>query len=608
MDLRALLALLFTMIVWGVSPVFFRSLSLALGPGDHLAIRYALVGLLFIGVIVATRAWRIAREDWPRLLFVSVVGFTGYNLGSAFGFERINAGTGSLIIGTQPLLIALIGAVVAKERLTPAVITGLLVGFAGIVFLVWNDLGVTGDSVSFIIGCAMIFVSGTCWAIYAVASKPLSQKYGSLPVTAMSVAITSLVLVLLLGRPSTLATLAAMTPRSWAEMAYLVIFVTALTMVTWNYGAARLPAAAAGAFLYLVPPIGVAAGALLLGETVTGGTVIGGTLIMAGVAIAQFGGRFRLGGSLAALAAVLFAVTMWGLIPVAMRYLVTELSPQTAMVLRLYPAGLLAIVVCLFTGVRQIAWRDWGRIAIASLAGNLGYQILAAFGMQSVPASWTGLIFGLEPVFIALFAVAFAGDKLTRWLIGGIFVSMLGTAALMLGSTLSPAADVSLFGLVLVTLSTMGWGIYTVMIRPASQKYGALPVACLAMAISALPMPLFVKMDFPQTLASMNLTAWLAVGFVVVFGTFLATSAWNYALGAMDSSIAGVFLYVQPVVAAIGGILLLGERLTWPLLAGGALIILGVAVAQFGPLITKRVATISKRRLSGPREPLIEAR
>ena len=47
MDLRAILALLFTMLVWGISPVFFRSLSLALGPGDHLAIRYALVGLLF---------------------------------------------------------------------------------------------------------------------------------------------------------------------------------------------------------------------------------------------------------------------------------------------------------------------------------------------------------------------------------------------------------------------------------------------------------------------------------------------------------------------------------------------------------------------------------
>ncbi|MDC6668809.1 DMT family transporter, partial [Leclercia adecarboxylata] len=121
------------------------------------------------------------------------------------------------------------------------------------------------------------------------------------------------------------------------------------------------------------------------------------------------------------------------LIPVAMRYLVTELSPQTAMVLRLYPAGLLAIIVVSFIGVRKIAWQDWGRIAIAALAGNLGYQILAAFGMQSVPASWTGLIFGLEPVFIALFSVLLAGDRLTPWLIGGIFVSIFGTGALMLG-------------------------------------------------------------------------------------------------------------------------------------------------------------------------------
>ena len=471
----------------------------------------------------------------------------------------------------------------------------------------WNDLGIQGDPVTFLTGCAMIFASGTCWSIYAVYSKPLSQKYGSLPVTAASVVIASTALVLLLGRPSTLVTLQTMTLRSWLEMAYLVIFVTGLTMVTWNYGAARLSAAAAGSFLYLVPPLGVLAGAFMLGEHVTGGMIIGGAMILSGVAITQFGGRIRMGGSIAALAAVLFAVTMWGLIPVAMRYLIIAHDPQTAMVLRLYPAGLLAIIVCLFIGVKPIAWRDWGRIIAAALIGNLGYQILAAFGMQTVPASWTGLLFGLEPVFIAIFSVVFVGDKLTPWLIGGIVVSMLGTAALMLGSTLAPSGDVSLYGLILVTLSTMGWGIYTVVIRPVSNKYGAVPVACLSMALSALPMPLFVPMDFPQTLASMPLAGWAAVVFVVVFGTFLATSAWNYALGTMDSSIAGVFLYVSPVVAAIGGVLLLGERLTWPLLLGGGLIILGVAISQSGRLLRRRDAPgRANTRLSRRRPPVME--
>lgn len=289
MDLRAIAALLFTMIVWGVSPVFFRSLSLALGPGDQLAIRYAIVGLIFAAILAVSGGWKIARGDWPRMLAIALA-FVFYNLGSAFGFVRIGAGTGSLIIGTQPLLIALVGILLAGERLTAATALGLGTGFAGIVFLVWNDLGITGDPASFLTGCALIFGSGTCWAIYAVVSKPLSQHYGSFPTTAVSVVLASIMLAVLLGRPSSFGTLAAMSARSWAEMAYLVIFVTALTMVTWNYGAARLPAAAAGAFLYMVPPIGVLAGAFMLGEAVTPGMIIGGTLIMAGVAIAQFGG------------------------------------------------------------------------------------------------------------------------------------------------------------------------------------------------------------------------------------------------------------------------------------------------------------------------------
>lgn len=283
-----------------------------------------------------------------------------------------------------------------------------------------------------------------------------------------------------------------------------------------------------------------------------------------------------------AIAAILFAVTMWGLIPVAMRFLVLTLSPATAMVLRLYLAGLIGGVAAVIAGVAPMGWRDWGRIAIASLVGNVGYQILAAYGMQGVPASWTGLIFGLEPVFIALFAVLLAGERLTPWLIAGMALALAGTVALMLGSRLMPTADVSFLGLVLITISTMGWGIYTVTIRPVSRRYGSFPVACLALTFSALPMPAFVNLSMPATIAGMTMLQWLAVAFVVIFATFLSTAAWNFALGHMPSSLAGIFLYLQPVVAAIGGVFILNERLTAPFLAGGVLILLGVGVAQFG--------------------------
>jgi O-acetylserine/cysteine efflux transporter len=607
MNSRALLGMAFTILVWGIGPVFLRTLSVELGAADHLAIRYTLVSFIYAAILTAFGGWRIERKDWPRLLVISCIGMVGYNLGSAFGFERVTAGIGSLIIGTQPLLIALMGAMLVRERLTGLAIAGLAIGFLGIVLLVWKDLGVTADTLGFVTGCALIFVSGACWAIYVVVAKPLVIKYGPVSITGYSVIIGSLVMVPLLARPSTMTTLVNMSPGSWFDMAYIVLVSTILASITWNYAASRMSAAGAGAFLYLIPIIGVASGTIILGENLTAGMLAGGALILIGVALTQFAPFIRMDATLAALMAILFAVTMWGLIPVAMRFLILETTPQTAMVLRLYPAGLLAAVVAISIGVRRIEWRDWGRIAIAALAGNLGYQILAAFGMQSVPASWTGLLFGLEPVFIALFAVILAGERLTLWLVVGIFVSMLGTAALMLGSSLATPGDVSIFGLILVTLSTMGWGIYTVVIRPASRKYGSLQVACLAMAIAALPMPLFTGPEFFTILPQLGTTEWIAVGFVVVFGTFLATSAWNYALGHMESSIAGVFLYVQPVVAAIGGILLLREELTWPLLLGGSLIILGVAIAQFGPLIKKRGASIRKMHLKAPVPNPIEA-
>jgi drug/metabolite transporter (DMT)-like permease len=103
------------------------------------------------------------------------------------------------------------------------------------------------------------------------------------------------------------------------------------------------------------------------------------------------------------------------------------------------------------------------------------------------------------------------------------------------------------------------------------------------MGISAFPMFFFMTPDLPGIILNLTPVQIAVVIFTVIFGTFLAISAWNYALGHMESALAGMFLYVQPIVAAIGGILLLDERLSWPLVVGGALIILGVMTAQLGP-------------------------
>jgi drug/metabolite transporter (DMT)-like permease len=293
-------------------------------------------------------------------------------------------------------------------------------------------------------------------------------------------------------------------------------------------------------------------------------------------------------GRLSGVLAVLFAVTMWGMVPVATRFLVHDVPPQFVMIFRVVPAGIIGLVVAIALGARAMPWRAWARLTIAAVIGNVGYQVLSIYGTQFIPAGWTGMLFGLEPVFIAFFAVVLAGDRLTPWLVAGMVLALCGTAALMLGNAIAPAKDVALFGIVLVTLGTMGWGIYTVMVRPVSAQYGATEVASLSLGISAFPVLLFVTPDLPHVIASLTALQWATIGFIVIFCTFFGTVAWNYALGHMSSALAGMFLYVQPIVAALGGVILLGERLSFTLLVGGGMIIAGVALAQFGPAVAAR--------------------
>ena len=293
MNSRALLALFFTVTVWGVGAVFNRTLSVNLGPADHLVIRYAPVCLAYLAGLTAMGGWRIERQDWPRLLVISIGGWVAYNLGAAYGFELVPASIGSLIFGTEPLLIALLGIMIAREKLTAGTIVGLAVAFAGTVLLVSGDMELAGGGKGFLRGCGLVFLSAIAFSLYVVAAKPLIQKYGSFSIAAVSTVISSVVLLVLLARPSAINTVAAMTPRNWFDMAYVVVLSTFISSITWNYGASRLPAATSGAFLYLVPIVGVLAGAILLGETITLAMLAGGGLILTGVAIAQFSPRMR---------------------------------------------------------------------------------------------------------------------------------------------------------------------------------------------------------------------------------------------------------------------------------------------------------------------------
>ena len=579
--------LAFSILTWGIVPALARAFTLAAGPTDAIVIRCWSVAIICLAIIPFLKGPRIALEDWPRLIAVSWFGSFVYFFGSIIGFGTVSAGVGGVLMGIHPLFVVLLASALGIERLTVPTLIGLGISFAGTLLLFKGGDASASATNNLVLGTSLLLLAGIGWAIYTNFSRPLLSRYGAIKVTIWSQLLCAIPATAFIS-PTTLDTAMSLDRQALAALAFLSILATVIVLSTWNYAATHLRTSILAASLYLMPVLSIIAGLVLLGEPVELTTVLAGTVIMAGVAVAQFGGRLKFGGNWLALLAVLFAVTAWGLVPVITRYLVLNMPAETVMFLRVVPAGVIGLAIVVGTGLKPMSWNAWRRVLLAAIAGNVLYQVLAVYGARDVPASWIGMIFGLEPVFIAIFSVLFARERLTYWLAAGIAVAMAGTAVLMAGSALTPMADVKLLGVILVTLSAMGWGIYTVAIKPVSIKHGSLQVTGLALGVAAFPMLSFISSDLVTSAQKVTNFQWLVISTLVIVCTILATMAWNFAINRMSSSLAGVFLYMQPVIAALTGVLLLGERLTPPLMVGGGLIILGVVLAQLGPAFARQ--------------------
>ena len=137
---RAILALLLTMIFWGSAAVFMRTLALALTPENSLALRYVIVSAINVIGLAYLGTWRIPRADWPRFLVAGLAGMAGYNWFVNAGFALVPAGLGTIITMVEPLMIALLAALLLGEKLNRFIFIGVAIATLGAIVLFWEDL------------------------------------------------------------------------------------------------------------------------------------------------------------------------------------------------------------------------------------------------------------------------------------------------------------------------------------------------------------------------------------------------------------------------------------------------------------------------------------
>ncbi len=281
--------------------------------------------------------------------------------------------------------------------------------------------------------------------------------------------------------------------------------------------------------------------------------------------------------SLAGVLAALGAAVIWGGMYVVSKVVLEVIPPVTLVAIRFWVSSLLLLALVRMTNARPIAGRrDCVLVGLTGVVG-FGLSIVLQFvGTKLTTAANGALVTSASPAFIVLFAWLLAGEPLTRRKLAGLALATVGVIIVINPADLS----VSLAGNLALLGAAVTWGLYSVLVRLAVRRTPALTVSAYAGLAGACMTSLMAPFELAVTpVGTLTPGILLGVLYLAVVSTALAMFLWNKALELLGAGRTSLFFFAQPVAGALLGWLLLGEQLDAHFFAGGALIVLAVALA-----------------------------
>lgn len=278
--------------------------------------------------------------------------------------------------------------------------------------------------------------------------------------------------------------------------------------------------------------------------------------------------------------ALVLVYVVWGSTYLGIRIVVETMPPFLSAGARFITAGLL------LAGV--VAWRS-GPAALKATRAQLGSAVLVGLLLilggnglvvlaeTSVPSGLAALLVAAVPMWVVLLRAG-TGDRPPRRTLVGVLVGLAGLAVLT-SPGLSGAVQLS--GVLLVLVASVLWSLGSFsgskLSLPENPFTGS-AYQMLAGGIGGVVVGLLRGEHRGLDLAAYSTASWVALGYLVVFGSLVAFTAYAWLLRNAPLSLVSTYAYVNPVVAVALGALILSEALTWPIVLGGTIVVVAVGV------------------------------
>ena len=284
----------------------------------------------------------------------------------------------------------------------------------------------------------------------------------------------------------------------------------------------------------------------------------------------------------AAVAAIAVTLLLWASAFVAIRHLGEDFGAGSLSLAAALVASVLLGVLATSRGLRPVQRRDWWRLGTIGVLWYAVYNLALNEGERHVDAGTAALIIQFSPLMLAVLAAVVLKEPFSRALAGGLLVALAGVSLIAFSGDATGTATRPLLGAALCLVSAFVYSVSVVVQKPLMTRLPAIQVTWLAVtvgAVACLPWAGELVGDLRAAPAS---SVWWVV-YLGAFPTAIGFTTYAYALSRMSASSLGVTTYLVPVVTIALAWLLLSEAPAPLAYAGGALTLLGVALARRRP-------------------------
>ena len=275
---------------------------------------------------------------------------------------------------------------------------------------------------------------------------------------------------------------------------------------------------------------------------------------------------------------------IWGSTYLAIRYAVESIPPLYTAGLRHLTAGSILLPWCLAKRLRP----TWAQIRASIIIGVLLFLIghgTLHWAEQKVPSGLASLLIASEPIWVFLLSAAAA--KQWQWnalLLTGSLLGLAGVGLVMGRSALTAVPGMFVSSLAVV-ISALSWSVGVVYSRRSHLSGNPLLLSALSLLAGSAQLLLVGTIAGEYrgfSPASVSLRSWLSLGYLIVFGSVVAFTAYNWLMEHYSPTLVATHTFINPIVAVLLGWLLASEAVTFNVLLSAAMVVSAVILVDRG--------------------------